>query len=180
VLENLNELKRAAGLTFHYTIIGNVDAAAHRDYLERILRYIEAEGLREQVRIMTSASDHEAIAELDRSDVFIMLSRAAGVSVEGFGISVIEASVREKPVIVSDHGGLKETVDEGVTGFVIPAGDARAFHAALLTMARDPELRARMGKAGRARVLQQFTPAAMAGQLLGQCTPRLARSEAAR
>jgi glycosyltransferase involved in cell wall biosynthesis len=180
LLESLNQLRRTAGLTFHYTIIGNVDAAAHGDYRDRILRYIAAEGLHDHVRVMTNASDQEAIAELDRSDVFIMLSRAAGVSVEGFGIAVIEASVREKPVIVSDHGGLRETVDEGVTGFVVPDSDSNALQTALLTMARDPELRARMGKAGRARVLHKFTPAAMAGQLLGRFGPRLARSEAAR
>ena len=63
----------------------------------------------------------------------------------------------EMPLIASDYDGLPEIVDDGVDGLVAAAGDARALERALRTLLADAELRVRMGKAGRARVLREFT-----------------------
>lgn len=71
--------------------------------------------------------------------------------------SLKEQMACEKPVIASDYGGLPEIVDDGVEGLVVAAGDARALERALRSLLADAELRVRMGKAGRARVLREFT-----------------------
>lgn len=87
--------------------------------------------------------------------------RAAAVSVipsleEGFGIPAAEAMGCEAPVVASDAGGLPEVVDDGVTGRVVPKGDANALAGAMGELLADPQLRIRMGRAGRERALRLF------------------------
>jgi glycosyltransferase involved in cell wall biosynthesis len=87
--------------------------------------------------------------------------RAAAVSVipsleEGFGIPAAEAMGCEVPVVASDAGGLPEVVENGVTGLVVPRGDADALARAIQTLLTDPERRREMGQAGRARALRLF------------------------
>ncbi len=71
---------------------------------------------------------------------------------ESFGVAAVEASASEKPVIVSRVGGLIEVVDENVTGLVVPAKNPEALSHAMEKLVKDPELRKRLGKAGRERV----------------------------
>lgn len=72
--------------------------------------------------------------------------------------SLKEEMAEEKPIVASDYGGLTEIVSDGVEGFVVPAGDADAVAVALRKLiSLSPEARAAMGRAGRARVLREFT-----------------------
>ena len=88
--------------------------------------------------------------------------RAAVASVipsleEGFGIPAAEAMGCELPVVASDAGGLPEVVEDGVTGYVVPKGDADALADALHSLLDDPDLGRRMGVAGRNRSLERFS-----------------------
>jgi glycosyltransferase involved in cell wall biosynthesis len=71
--------------------------------------------------------------------------------------SLKEMMALEIPVIASDYGGLKEIVSDGVEGLVVHAGTVEPLAAALRRMADAPDLRARMGRMGRHRVLADFT-----------------------
>ncbi len=87
--------------------------------------------------------------------------RAAAVSVipsleEGFGIPAAEAMGCETPVVATDAGGLPEVVEHGVTGLIVPRGDATALADAIGSLLADPARRAAMGRAGRARALRLF------------------------
>ncbi len=87
--------------------------------------------------------------------------RAAAVSVipsleEGFGIPAAEAMGCGVPVVASDAGGLPEVVEDGVSGRVVPRGDAAALAEAIGGLLQDPALRRRMGAAGRDRALRLF------------------------
>jgi len=87
--------------------------------------------------------------------------RAAAVSVipsleEGFGIPAAESMGCGVPVVASDAGGLPEVVQDGVTGRVVPRGDAEALAGAIGELLGDEAKRARMGQAGRERALRQF------------------------
>src|SRR5262249_56097602 len=55
------------------------------------------------------------------------------------------------PVVATDVGGNGEAVEEGVSGFLVPAGDATAIAGRLIDLLRDEPLRARMGEAARRR-----------------------------
>ena len=87
--------------------------------------------------------------------------RAAALSVipsleEGFGIPAAEAMGCETAVVASDAGGLPEVVEHGVTGLIVPRGDANALAGAIGELLADPARRARMGQAGRERALRLF------------------------
>lgn len=79
---------------------------------------------------------------------------------EGFGLVNVQASFAGLPNIATDDTGIRETVVRDVTGFLFPSGDAAALSASMVRLARDADLRARMGGAGLAWAAERFTPAA--------------------
>lgn len=64
---------------------------------------------------------------------------------------VLEAMASGMPVIVTEEAGYRGIVEDGVHGFIVPTRDSSAIAAALTSLARDPELRERMGAAARSR-----------------------------
>jgi glycosyltransferase involved in cell wall biosynthesis len=84
-------------------------------------------------------------------DAFVLTSAN-----EGTPVVVIEALAGCCPAVATRVGGLPDVVDDGVDGFLVPVGDPELTAAALETLARDPDLRARMGSAGRERVVPQY------------------------
>lgn len=106
-------------------------------------------------------SDHTVFAgSVDHrraADFHNMLSIAVFPSEqESFGVSVLEASASEKPVVVSNVGGLPEVVEDGVTGLVVRPRDPAATAEAIDRLVLDPALRLRMGRAGRERVARLY------------------------
>lgn len=75
---------------------------------------------------------------------------------EGLPLSTLEGMSVGLPLIGSDVGGLPEEIVEGETGFVVPRGDVGAVARQLELLLTDPELRRRMGQAGRARFVADF------------------------
>jgi glycosyltransferase involved in cell wall biosynthesis len=63
----------------------------------------------------------------------------------------------EVPVVATDCGGVAEAVTDGVEGFLVSPREPDQLASALLRLWRDPALRARMGSAGRRKVLSEFT-----------------------
>jgi glycosyltransferase involved in cell wall biosynthesis len=75
---------------------------------------------------------------------------------EGFPNAPLEAAAMTLPVVGTSTPGCLDAVEDGVTGALVPAGDAAALERALLGYLEDPALRARHGEAGRRRVLARF------------------------
>ncbi|AZJ32467.1 Glycosyltransferase involved in cell wall bisynthesis [Tenacibaculum mesophilum] len=75
---------------------------------------------------------------------------------ESFGVAIIESSSCEKPVIVSNVGGLPEVVKDGVTGIVVPGQNIDKTVQALEKLILDKNLQEQMGKAGRKRVEKMY------------------------
>lgn len=81
---------------------------------------------------------------------------------ESFGRGVAEAAAMQRPVLASPLGGPGETIAPGETGWLVPAGDVAAWaEAVTAALATPPEARERMGRAGRARIVQGFSLGAM-------------------
>ncbi|GAB6850102.1 glycosyltransferase family 4 protein [Paraburkholderia kururiensis] len=76
---------------------------------------------------------------------------------EPFGITPVEAMACGTPVIGADVGGIRSTVLDGETGFLVPPRDPDALAARIHTLVRNPALARRMGEAGMARAKTQFT-----------------------
>jgi glycosyltransferase involved in cell wall biosynthesis len=83
---------------------------------------------------------------------------------ETFGRVLAEAQACGVPVLGSALGGIPEALDDGVTGRLLPPGDAAAWAAAIGELAGDPGLRERMGRAGRAFVERRFASGRIAEQ----------------
>jgi glycosyltransferase involved in cell wall biosynthesis len=77
---------------------------------------------------------------------------------EGFSLPAVEAMACGVPIVATTGGALPEVVGrDGETGLMVPPGDTSALAVALGRALDDTELRARIGAAGRARVLERFT-----------------------
>lgn len=76
---------------------------------------------------------------------------------EPFGITPVEAMACARPVIGSEVGGIKSTVVDGATGFLIPSRDPQAVAERLFTLQRDPALARRMGQEGLRRAHRHYT-----------------------
>lgn len=114
---------------------------------------VDALRLRERVTFAGKVPHGDVPAWLNRLDIYAAASR---LDSESFGVAIIEASSCELPVVVSDAGGLPEVVRDGETGLVVPRNDSAALCAALERLVADGELRARMGRAGRALVQREY------------------------
>ena len=86
-------------------------------------------------------------------DIYVALST---LDSESFGVAIIEASACEKPVVVSNAGGLPEVVEDGVTGIIVPKHDEVSAANAIEKLLLDEELRIQMGQNGRKRVKELF------------------------
>jgi glycosyltransferase involved in cell wall biosynthesis len=108
---------------------------------------------------------------LDRLDVALLAADVvvhASTDAEAFGRTVIEAQAMARPVVASDLGGPRETVEEGVTGWRVPPGDPAALAAALARILAMAEAeREAVGARARAAVLRDYTTAAMQRATVG-------------
>jgi glycosyltransferase involved in cell wall biosynthesis len=77
---------------------------------------------------------------------------------EGFSLPAVEAMACGVPIVATTGGALPEVIGrDGETGLLVPSGDSSALASAILRALDDADLRARLGAAGRARVLDRFT-----------------------
>lgn len=134
-----------AGIEARLTILGDGPERA------RIEAEIRARGLDDRVELPGAASEEEVFAAMSRSDVFAMSSL-----MEGLPVVLMEALATELAVVAPAVGGIPELVGHGETGLLYEAAHWPALGERLITLARDPELRERLGRAGRKRVLADF------------------------
>jgi glycosyltransferase involved in cell wall biosynthesis len=95
---------------------------------------------------------------------------------EGMANLLMEASAAGVPVVTTDSGGSRDVVTDGVTGFVIPRDDVAQLAARVDTLLADGALAEAMGRAGRARMLGEFSIPAMAARMAAVYDDELQRT----
>lgn len=86
-----------------------------------------------------------------RSHLFLHASLS-----EGLANVTLEAMACGLPVVATDAGGMREAIDDGVNGFLVPLRDTEAMADRLAGLSANPALRAEMGRNARARALRDF------------------------
>ena len=127
----------------------------HRGALEELARSL---GVRDRVIFAGFIHQEELADYYNACDLFIMLNRDVdGLSWEGFGIVLLEASACGKPVIGGRAGGVEDSVIDGVTGFLVPPGDKGEITRKIDRLLGDAALAGRMGEAGAERARLSFS-----------------------
>jgi len=112
------------------------------------------------VRMLGRVSDEQLPRLYGCADVSAMLcrSRWGGLEQEGFGIVFLEAAACGVPQVAGSSGGAAEAVDDGVSGIVVkdPTSIDEVAKAFTLLL-NSPDLRQRMGNAGRVRAVESFS-----------------------
>jgi glycosyltransferase involved in cell wall biosynthesis len=82
-------------------------------------------------------------------------------TMEGLGVSLLQAASAAVPIVASRAGGIPEAVRDGENGVLVPPGDVRALGTAVAALLADPERRRTLGSAGRALMAREFSVDAM-------------------
>lgn len=113
-------------------------------------------GIAEHVVFRGNCNQSQVRDEMNRSDIFLQHSLTIDGWDEGFGVSIAEAAASEIPVVVSDCGGIADHVQHEITGIVVAEGGVQEFSDSILRLAKDPQWRSDLGKAGRGRMVEHF------------------------
>jgi glycosyltransferase involved in cell wall biosynthesis len=109
-----------------------------------------AKGLSDRFELVGDVGDPGPF--LDRAAVFVLSSRS-----EGLPMAVLEAMAAGLPVVATAVGGIPEVVHDGVSGTLVPPGDAAALGSALSDVASDPDRAAALGASGRRSVDEEYS-----------------------
>jgi glycosyltransferase involved in cell wall biosynthesis len=128
-----------------------LEIAGEGDYRPALERLVASLDLKARVRFLGFVSEPEKLALLRRS-----WATAFASPKEGWGLTNVEASACGTPVVASNSPGIRESVRDGETGFLVPHGDVSAMAAAMQRLCASPDLVSRLGEKGR-RFAETFT-----------------------
>ncbi len=144
-----------------FVILFAGDDQGRAGYAAELRAAIEAAGLDEVIKIVGHCDDMPAAYRV--ADLAILPTLVP----ESFGRAAVEPQVMGRPVIASNHGGVTETILDGVTGWLTPVDDADAWAAALAAaIDAGPVKRAEMGEVGRARARRLYSAETMCATTL--------------
>jgi len=152
VLRALNLMKDQKNL--HYIIVGSGE---DKGRLEEIA---ETLGLSDRVTFAGRVEDNELPDYYRLCDIYVMPNREVletTDSLEGFGISFIDANACGKPSIAGRSGGTGEAVAEGVTGYIVNPENPQELAEKIRFLLDNPEIGLEMGRKGRERTVRDFS-----------------------
>ncbi len=132
-----------------YAVVGS--GIMQRD-LETMAREL---GVADRVRFLTEVADGDLPALYNSAEIYVGVSRQVELMVEGFGISLVEASACGIPVIGGASGGIPDAVRDGETGLLVESGRPEPVRDAVRRLLSDRELALRLGAGGR-RAVESF------------------------
>jgi glycosyltransferase involved in cell wall biosynthesis len=121
---------------------------SEREPLEKLAREL----MLRNVSFVGRVPPDRMAALYDAADVFLN-----GSDIDNMPLSILDAFAAGTPVITTDAGGIPYIVRDGVTGLIVPRGDAAALAAATLRVLRDPALALRLSDEARAECLARYT-----------------------
>jgi glycosyltransferase involved in cell wall biosynthesis len=135
-------------------IAGN---GALKDHLENLCSRLS---ISDKIVFLGRITPAEIGSLLRRINLFVLASNW-----EGFGLAVAEAMASGKPVLVTDVGGLRELVDDGATGLLVPPGEPTLLAQKIMYMIENKKHAQRMGLSAREKIARNFSLEAMVNKL---------------
>ncbi len=118
----------------------------------KLRQLVQQLGLTQKVIFTGFVPDEEKAILYSACDVYVLLSRQEGIQVEGFGITLLEASACARPVVAGRHGGVLDAVEDGVTGLLVEPDDVEGVATAIKSLLGDGEYARVLGENGRLKV----------------------------
>lgn len=152
---------KASGRRLQYTVVGDGRLRSELD------RMIDESGLRAEVRLAGAKSHAEVVGLLRDAHLFVApCVTAQNSDREGIPNVLKEAMATGLPVISTQHSGIPELVESGVSGVLVPERDSEALAARLGDLMDHPERWPAMGRAGRERVEAAFDSEKLNAELI--------------
>jgi len=128
-----------------------------RSYLEDIQAAIRENGLQENFCFLP------AVAPEEMPDAYAAATLVvAPTQMETFGLIAAEAAAMRIPFVGYDVGGLREVVESGRTGILVPLNDISRLSRVVIDLLADPSFREKLGRTGRLRIIERFSVPALA------------------
>ncbi len=145
------KLLRARGCTFEMSLVGDGPELAS------LKSAIERDGLEPLVKFRGQMPRDQIAGAFADADIFVLTS-----DYEGYPRVLMEAAAAALPAVTTAVSGADDAIADGVSGHIVPIGDAAAAAERLAALIESAELRNRMGVAARAHIRGQLDPAANA------------------
>jgi glycosyltransferase involved in cell wall biosynthesis len=134
--------------------------------LPELQKFARALGVTDRVSFTGFVSQEQLREIYHRSHIFLHPSQTGrDGNQEGIPNSMLEAMATGLPVFATEHGGIPEAIENGVSGVLVPERDDEALARALLNATQDPDLLSRIARAGTEAVKHNFDWAAQAQRL---------------
>jgi len=165
---SISERKNVAGLVQAFahlslrlpeaclTLVGGV---AHSKYFDQVLHVIAETGLEGKVKATGPIPQEQLLQAYQEAAVFAMPSME-----ETAPMALAQAMAAGKPVVANRVGGIPWMVEDGVTGYLVDAGDTEALADRMCDLLLDQARRERMGQAARKRAMSLFAGDAVAAK----------------
>jgi len=162
LVEALGRLRREGGAALQLDVIGDGPQGP------ALRRRAEELGLGSAVRWLGAVPRERVLQRYTAGvDLLVAPSRvAADGDMDGIPVALMEAMVRQVPVISTALSGIPELVQHGRSGLLVPPGDPAALAEAIRSMAASPAARARLAQEGRRQVLREHRLEAQARLLV--------------
>lgn len=152
VLIDACRILRDRGVAFRCDVLGTGPMTAE---LERRIR---ERGVSEVIGLLGAKPEHVVAEMMGESTLFVLPSViASDGQMEGIPVALMEAMASGRAVVSTSISGIPELVEHGVSGLLVPPGDAEALAEAMLALLEDRERAREMGRRGQQKVRAEFT-----------------------
>ena len=134
-----------------YLEIAGEDEQGGDGYRKELEKLIEQLSLKDCVHLLGAVSEDTVKESIEKAHVFVLASLH-----EPLGVAIMEAMAMELPVVVTGSGGVKELVDDGVDGILVPSGNPDEMADAITKVLQNKELALSLSKESRKKILAKF------------------------
>ena len=132
----------------------------------RLKKLAEKYGVSDSVQFIGYCSSVELRTHYQDCDLFLLPASSKCPDVEGFGLSILEASACGKPVLGSTEGGIPDAILDGTTGLTVDLANPTALAEAAIRILKNPTLARKFGRAGRTHTSTKANWSSTAHQIL--------------